>query len=91
MSTTFWRRLAPASRSKFRWRKIEEGIANLELVPGRFSGLTKGSRFYVVVDYAHADDAHAQSDRDGARTESRADASSRFLARAESATARRVR
>ena len=37
--------------------KIEEGIANLTLVPGRFQRIDEGQPFYVVVDYAHADDA----------------------------------
>ena len=37
--------------------KIEEGIANLPLVPGRFQRIDEGQPFYVVVDYAHADDA----------------------------------
>jgi UDP-N-acetylmuramoyl-L-alanyl-D-glutamate--2,6-diaminopimelate ligase len=37
--------------------KIEEGIANLPLVPGRFQRIDEGQPFFVVVDYAHADDA----------------------------------
>ena len=37
--------------------KIEEGIANLEIVPGRFQAIDEGQPFHVVVDYAHADDA----------------------------------
>lgn len=37
--------------------KIEEGIASLPLVPGRFQRIDEGQPFYVVVDYAHADDA----------------------------------
>lgn len=37
--------------------KIEEGIANLQLVPGRFQVIDEGQPFLVVVDYAHADDA----------------------------------
>ena len=37
--------------------KIEEGIASLELVPGRFQQIDEGQPFHVVVDYAHADDA----------------------------------
>lgn len=37
--------------------KIEEGIAALELVPGRFQQIEEGQPFHVVVDYAHADDA----------------------------------
>jgi UDP-N-acetylmuramoyl-L-alanyl-D-glutamate--2,6-diaminopimelate ligase len=37
--------------------RIEEGIANLELVPGRFQRIDEGQPFFVVVDYAHADDA----------------------------------
>jgi UDP-N-acetylmuramoyl-L-alanyl-D-glutamate--2,6-diaminopimelate ligase len=36
---------------------IEAGIANLELVPGRFQRIDEGQPFLVVVDYAHADDA----------------------------------
>ncbi len=37
--------------------KIEEGIAGLALVPGRFEQIDEGQPFHVVVDYAHADDA----------------------------------
>jgi len=37
--------------------KIEEGIANLTLVPGRFQQIDEGQPFHVVVDYAHTDDA----------------------------------
>ena len=37
--------------------KIEEGIAALELVPGRFQRVDEGQPFLVVVDYAHTDDA----------------------------------
>lgn len=38
-------------------KKIEEGIASLALVPGRFQRIDEGQPFFVVVDYAHADDA----------------------------------
>jgi UDP-N-acetylmuramoyl-L-alanyl-D-glutamate--2,6-diaminopimelate ligase len=37
--------------------KISEGIARLELVPGRFQRIDQGQPFLVVVDYAHTDDA----------------------------------
>jgi UDP-N-acetylmuramoyl-L-alanyl-D-glutamate--2,6-diaminopimelate ligase len=37
--------------------KIEEGIAKLDLVPGRFQRIDEGQPFLVVVDYAHTDDA----------------------------------
>ena len=37
--------------------KIEEGIANLDLVPGRFQRIDEGQPFLVIVDYAHTDDA----------------------------------
>jgi UDP-N-acetylmuramoyl-L-alanyl-D-glutamate--2,6-diaminopimelate ligase len=37
--------------------KIEEGIAKLELVPGRFQRIDEGQPFLVIVDYAHTDDA----------------------------------
>src|SRR5271155_1217809 len=37
--------------------KIEEGISNLELVPGRFQRIDEGQPFLVIVDYAHTDDA----------------------------------
>jgi UDP-N-acetylmuramoyl-L-alanyl-D-glutamate--2,6-diaminopimelate ligase len=37
--------------------KIEQGISELELVPGRFQRIDEGQPFLVVVDYAHADDA----------------------------------
>jgi UDP-N-acetylmuramoyl-L-alanyl-D-glutamate--2,6-diaminopimelate ligase len=38
-------------------RKIEEGIARLQGVPGRFERIDEGQPFLVVVDYAHTDDA----------------------------------
>ena len=37
--------------------RIEEGIANLQAVPGRFERIDEGQPFLVVVDYAHTDDA----------------------------------
>ena len=37
--------------------KIEEGIAALQAVPGRFERIDEGQPFLVVVDYAHTDDA----------------------------------
>jgi UDP-N-acetylmuramoyl-L-alanyl-D-glutamate--2,6-diaminopimelate ligase len=37
--------------------KIEEGIARLQAVPGRFQQIDEGQPFLVVVDYAHTDDA----------------------------------
>jgi UDP-N-acetylmuramoyl-L-alanyl-D-glutamate--2,6-diaminopimelate ligase len=37
--------------------KIAEGIARLELVPGRFQPIDEGQPFLVIVDYAHTDDA----------------------------------
>ena len=37
--------------------KIEQGVASLELVPGRFQRIDEGQPFLVVVDYAHTDDA----------------------------------
>jgi len=37
--------------------RIEPGIANLDLVPGRFQRIDEGQPFLVVVDYAHTDDA----------------------------------
>lgn len=37
--------------------KIEEGIAKLALVPGRFQRIDEGQPFLVIVDYAHTDDA----------------------------------
>jgi UDP-N-acetylmuramoyl-L-alanyl-D-glutamate--2,6-diaminopimelate ligase len=37
--------------------KIEEGIANLKSVPGRFERIDEGQPFLVIVDYAHTDDA----------------------------------
>lgn len=37
--------------------KISEGIANLDLVPGRFQSIDQGQPFLVIVDYAHTDDA----------------------------------
>jgi UDP-N-acetylmuramoyl-L-alanyl-D-glutamate--2,6-diaminopimelate ligase len=37
--------------------RIEEGIANLQAVPGRFERIDNGQPFLVLVDYAHTDDA----------------------------------
>jgi len=37
--------------------KIEEGIAKLKAVPGRFERIDEGQPFLVIVDYAHTDDA----------------------------------
>lgn len=37
--------------------KIQEGIAALAVVPGRFERVDEGQPFLVVVDYAHTDDA----------------------------------
>jgi UDP-N-acetylmuramoyl-L-alanyl-D-glutamate--2,6-diaminopimelate ligase len=37
--------------------RIEEGIANLKAVPGRFERIDEGQPFLVMVDYAHTDDA----------------------------------
>jgi len=37
--------------------KISEGVARLDLVPGRFQTIDQGQPFLVVVDYAHTDDA----------------------------------
>ena len=37
--------------------KIAQGIANLDLVPGRFQSIDEGQPFLVIVDYAHTDDA----------------------------------
>ncbi|MFB3920383.1 MAG: UDP-N-acetylmuramoyl-L-alanyl-D-glutamate--2,6-diaminopimelate ligase [Terriglobia bacterium] len=37
--------------------KIQEGIALLTAVPGRFERVDEGQPFVVVVDYAHTDDA----------------------------------
>jgi UDP-N-acetylmuramoyl-L-alanyl-D-glutamate--2,6-diaminopimelate ligase len=36
---------------------IEEGIRNLQSVSGRFERIDLGQSFFVVVDYAHTDDA----------------------------------
>ena len=38
-------------------QKVEEGIAALKSVPGRFERIDEGQPFLVVVDYAHTDDA----------------------------------
>lgn len=37
--------------------KIQQGIANLRAVAGRFERIDEGQPFLVVVDYAHTDDA----------------------------------
>ncbi|HEV2176090.1 MAG TPA: UDP-N-acetylmuramoyl-L-alanyl-D-glutamate--2,6-diaminopimelate ligase [Terriglobia bacterium] len=37
--------------------QIQQGIAELPLVPGRFERVDEGQPFLVVVDYAHTDDA----------------------------------
>jgi UDP-N-acetylmuramoyl-L-alanyl-D-glutamate--2,6-diaminopimelate ligase len=36
---------------------IEAGIRNLQSVSGRFENIDRGQKFFVVVDYAHTDDA----------------------------------
>lgn len=36
---------------------IESGVASLQRVPGRFERVDCGQGFYVVIDYAHTDDA----------------------------------
>jgi len=38
-------------------RAIEDGLAALKAVPGRFEGVDQGQPFRVFVDYAHTDDA----------------------------------
>jgi UDP-N-acetylmuramoyl-L-alanyl-D-glutamate--2,6-diaminopimelate ligase len=38
-------------------RTIEEGIAAIDGVPGRFQRVDEGQPFLVIVDYAHTDDA----------------------------------
>lgn len=38
-------------------KQVEEGIAALELVPGRMERVDAGQPFVVLVDYAHTDDA----------------------------------
>ena len=78
-------------RWKFRATKIEEGIANLELVPGRFEQIDEGQPFLVVVDYAHADDAIRNLITTARELNPSGTQSSRFLERAASATAPRVR
>ncbi len=37
--------------------QIAEGVRNLQHVPGRFERVDAGQPFFVVVDYAHTDDA----------------------------------
>ena len=37
--------------------RISEGVAKLDLVPGRFQSIDEGQPFLVIVDYAHTDDA----------------------------------
>jgi len=37
--------------------QVEAGLASLDNVPGRFERVEAGQPFYVVVDYAHTDDA----------------------------------
>jgi UDP-N-acetylmuramoyl-L-alanyl-D-glutamate--2,6-diaminopimelate ligase len=38
-------------------KQIEDGIAKLQSVPGRFQRIDEGQPFLLVVDYAHTDDA----------------------------------
>jgi UDP-N-acetylmuramoyl-L-alanyl-D-glutamate--2,6-diaminopimelate ligase len=38
-------------------RDVQQGVANLQRVPGRFERVSAGQPFTVVVDYAHTDDA----------------------------------
>jgi UDP-N-acetylmuramoyl-L-alanyl-D-glutamate--2,6-diaminopimelate ligase len=37
--------------------RVEEGVASLKAVPGRFQRLDEGQPFLLLVDYAHTDDA----------------------------------
>jgi UDP-N-acetylmuramoyl-L-alanyl-D-glutamate--2,6-diaminopimelate ligase len=37
--------------------KIEKGLEDLKVVPGRFERIDEGQPFLVIVDYAHTDDA----------------------------------
>jgi UDP-N-acetylmuramoyl-L-alanyl-D-glutamate--2,6-diaminopimelate ligase len=37
--------------------KIEQGLKDLNAVPGRFERIDEGQTFLVIVDYAHTDDA----------------------------------
>jgi UDP-N-acetylmuramoyl-L-alanyl-D-glutamate--2,6-diaminopimelate ligase len=37
--------------------RISDGVAKLDLVPGRFQSIDEGQPFLVIVDYAHTDDA----------------------------------
>ncbi len=55
--TTFWRRSARASRSKFPPSRLKKGSPDSSSVPGRFQRIDEGQPFLVVVDYAHTDDA----------------------------------
>lgn len=48
---------AAAVGLKISGEKIQEGIAALAVVPGRFERIDEGQPFLVVVDYAHTDDA----------------------------------
>ncbi len=57
MFTTFWRRLARRRRWELRMLRLKKGCASLESVSGRFQRIDAGQPFFVIVDYAHTDDA----------------------------------
>ena len=49
--------IGAAQAAGFSNEVIEAGIRNLESVSGRFQRIDQGQPFFVVVDYAHTDDA----------------------------------
>ena len=57
MSTTSSRRLAQPQALGLSNEIIEAGIRSLESVSGRFQRIDLGQPYFVVVDYAHTDDA----------------------------------
>lgn len=46
-----------AQRMKIPASKIQQGLANLQMVPGRMEAINEGQNFSVMVDHAHTPDA----------------------------------
>lgn len=49
--------VAVAQRMKIPATKIQQGLANLQMVPGRMEAINQGQKFSVMVDHAHTADA----------------------------------
>ncbi len=49
--------VAVAQRMKIPSAKIQQGLASLQIVPGRMESIDEGQSFDVILDYAHTPDA----------------------------------